>query len=322
MIELDCRPWNKRNLNTMLRDSTPSEALGYLYIPLGKAANTEIKRQLWDLEIRAGSDLPLPEDYFGVHNYKWVGKVEEWNTPWESYEPEDIDRLVADLMNKFVFTVVRNPYAKLLSGYLDKICRLQSQVASGAPGRKLNNFSLPDVPGSFAEFVDMVCAQSDKETDLHWSGQTYKTLYHFVRYSHVGHFEDLPAVFARISERFAATGRERSNEASHRTSASQKIREHYTDAIAEKVHARYREDFEVFGYGADPFAESLAPVRPAIASGEYSDFCRPLSRVVKHIQASERRKARQAFQRVAEKAAKVNRRLLLDDSLAAFAKQA
>jgi hypothetical protein len=315
MIELDCRPWNKWNLHSILRDSTPSSALGYLYVPLGKAANTEVKRHLWELEVRAGSDLPLPDDYFAVHNFRWAEASDARKTPWDGYNADDIDRLMADLMNKFAFTVVRNPYAKLLSGYLDKVVRWQGRVARNPDTNETSRFSLASVPTSFADFVDIVCAQPDRETDLHWTSQTYKTLFHFVKYNHIGHFEDLPGIFARINRRFVASEPERENVAGHRTSASGKVREHYTDAIAAKVYDRYREDFETFGYSADPFAGSLAPIRPALPSGEYSDFCRPLSRVIKHVLSGERRKAGQVLQRVQERAARIQRALLLDESL-------
>lgn len=174
MNAIDCRPWNKRNITTTLRDSTPSDALGYLFIPLGKAANTEVKRQLWELEHQAGSTVPVPEEYFAVHNYKWGGTKGEVETPWESYSGDDVDRLVGDLMNKYLFTVVRNPYTKLLSAYLDKIIKLQAKVAAGMPPEKYNGFNLPGVPQSFEAFVEMVCDQPDRDVDIHWAGQAYQ----------------------------------------------------------------------------------------------------------------------------------------------------
>lgn len=320
MDVIDCRPWNKRNLNSLLRDSTPSDALGYLFVPLGKAANTEVKRRLWELEVEAGSSLPVPEDYFAVHNYQWVGKVDEWNVPWDCYAPGDIDRLMADLMNKYVFTVVRNPYAKLLSAYLDKIAKLQAKVEAEVPDERINRFSLPEVPGSFAEFVEMVCMQSDKEVDLHWAGQSYKTLFDFVKYNHIGHFEDLETHFDRIAARFSRARPKLENKALHATSASRRIQEFYTETLAEKVHDRYREDFAIFGYSADLFSGDLAPVRPVLSSGRYCDFARQMSRVVKHLQSGERRKARAVIQKAQDRANRIHRELVLDESLRGLVK--
>ncbi|MEM8570110.1 MAG: sulfotransferase family protein [Pseudomonadota bacterium] len=322
MQVMDCRPWNKRNVFQVLRDSTPSNTLGYLFIPLGKAANTEIKRLLWELEVAAGSDLPVPDDYFAVHNYNWGSAPDSVQTPWDSYASDEIDRLTADLMNKFVFTVVRNPYSKLLSAYLDKIVKLQRRVADGKAGDKINRFRLPDVPGSFPEFVEMVCAQPDVDVDLHWVGQSYKTMFHFVKYNHIGHFETLPDSIRRVSGRFSVCVPERANSALHATSASTRLAEYYTDALAEKVYTRYREDFEVFGYDPDVSTGSLAPIREVASSGEYSDFCRPFARAVRHLTSNERRKARLMMEKLVEKAKKVNRELVLDSSLKRLVKSA
>lgn len=72
-MAVDARCFNLRSIADKLRDSAVSRKLGYFYIPIGKAANTETKRKLWELECAAGYQRKLPVDYFGVHSKRWGG---------------------------------------------------------------------------------------------------------------------------------------------------------------------------------------------------------------------------------------------------------
>ena len=67
--QVDLSPLRRSNLLELLRDCVRSFALGYIYVPLGKCANTDIKRMLWTAHNSIGYAEPVPDQYFEVHNF-------------------------------------------------------------------------------------------------------------------------------------------------------------------------------------------------------------------------------------------------------------
>lgn len=265
-----------------LRDSTLSARLDYAYFPLGKVANTEVKRCMWEIDHARGYEAPVPERYFGVHNKAWRGKPIP--TPWNAYQREgDLPRFLDDLRGRFIFSMVRNPYTRLLSGYLDKIVSIQKSETEALRDKRLRNYMLPAVPGDFGEFVDMICAQSDYQTNNHWKGQRYRIFYDFLPYGYLGHFEALEEVFGSLHARYGLAYTPREYKATHGTSKGlsqlERIRTHYTPELLDKVHARFRPDFEAFGYAQDP-EEGFAPVRAPLPSNSLGAFTPKLSEML------------------------------------------
>jgi hypothetical protein len=148
---------------------------------------------------------------------------------------------VAAFERFFKFTVVRNPYSRALSAYLDKI----------VSGRKLAY--LRRAPGaaplpSFADF----CTYLDRgglHENAHWAPQTSLMLIPIDRFDFMGRVETLSEDLKRILERVAPRGAVAGSDvASRRPRASASLAAHYDDRCAEIVRRLYRSDFEAFGY--------------------------------------------------------------------------
>ncbi|MFX7776439.1 sulfotransferase family 2 domain-containing protein, partial [Acinetobacter baumannii] len=85
---------------------------------------------------------------------------------------------------------VRNPFTRVLSGFLDKIRRNQPQKAqilrmSGRSGHDLS------VEISFSEFIDAICAMPDSMLDVHWALQSQVIFLDSINYDFIGRFEQL-----------------------------------------------------------------------------------------------------------------------------------
>lgn len=244
---LDARCWDARNLGNTLKDSVGSEALNYLYVPLGKVANTEIKRFLWSTHVQKQLyDQPLPDDYYAVHNWRGTKSTGKSPSPWRCYRPGELSNFLGDFETHFTFSVVRNPYTRLLSGYMDKIEKFRNLGEEIARKRKL-----PSLPRDFGEFVDVVASQSDREVDVHWVSQSYRLCLPFLKFKFLGLFEQLPDAMTTIASELGVPFENLPHNPKHQTGADARVEEFYDEAIAQKVYLRYRQDFEYFGYSAD-----------------------------------------------------------------------
>lgn len=147
----------------------------------------------------------------------------------------------------FRFCFVRNPYTRLLSAWLDKI--QGNQFQKSAITQQLGLGEDVSQPISFEQFVDAVVAQPVINMDQHWRVQYDQTYQTRIEYDQIGRFEnfqhDLIGIMEKIGIDHQAYYR---REAIHATSAGEKVRTHYTDALAEKVYEKYRIDFDHFGY--------------------------------------------------------------------------
>lgn len=262
--DIDPAPLRRLNLAELLRDCVRSFSLGYIYVPLGKCANTDIKRMLWAAHNGIGYAEPVPDDYFDVHNFGKLKSSGEVPSPWDHYRPTDFGQLIYDMTARrhlYRFSVVRNPYSRLLSGYLDKV-----QGDRSRRDGRLESLRLPEAPQSFEEFARMVCDQPNEKRNIHWADQVYKLGADFFEYDYIGHFEQLDAAKAHVIATLHLTVPDSAPPAIHRTGASELVRDSYSDEIASLVHRTFRRDFEMFGYSDDPAV--LAPVRPQLATGQ------------------------------------------------------
>jgi hypothetical protein len=161
-------------------------------------------------------------------------------------------RLLKDLgrgryRNHFRFTLVRNPYDRLLS------CDLHKLSADG-PGQGFRLLMYPEGPlrvgMSFAEFVEAVHEIPDEEANPHFrsqhvtvceDGPEKRPLADFI-----GRYENLKADFALITDRIGLEARLPHLLPSR--DAGRHYREYYDRRLARLAGERYRRDAEVFGY--------------------------------------------------------------------------
>lgn len=142
----------------------------------------------------------------------------------------------------FKFTVVRNPYTRVLSAFLDKIERF----------RERDNHNT-----TFAEFLQRL--RDDHRYlygNAHWVPQSDLMLIPVERFDLVGRVESLDRDLAQITGRIrpgtSDTITSTTSAGPPPTRASEKLRRYYDDpALIELVRAIYRDDFSAFGYSTD-----------------------------------------------------------------------
>ena len=153
----------------------------------------------------------------------------------------------------FTFTFVRNPLARLVSCYKERI------QASLPPPYKPDYFAAyypyAKTYGlcmglSFTEFADRVVQISDDQADRHFKTQS-STIYRTdgsCRVDFIGHLETIATDWPPLAKRFdLAENMIKANRAT-RTLRKDDYREYYTQALLEKVYAYYQKDFVHLGY--------------------------------------------------------------------------
>ena len=215
---------------------------GYMYAAVGKAANSTVKHHLYELEY-SGTRFKTKS----LHDRQSSPLLSPYQLPNE---------MLAEVLQsqRFVrFTVVRNPYSRILSCYLDRIVPANSQ-----PYRQLITV-LGRQAGesvSFDEFVRAICAQRPFDQNNHWRLQVAEVCFNEIRYDEVGKQETFAQDMARIWRRiahgkpipdFAAE-----NKAPSITSAERRLAEFYTADLIDLIRTAYAADFDTFGYSRDP----------------------------------------------------------------------
>ena len=147
------------------------------------------------------------------------------------------------------FTVVREPAARLLSAYLEKI--RQGLPQSEAVLEALQQG--PDAPESatditLAQFIDVVAGQTSRQQDPHWRRQVDQIGLPFVRYDAIIHLEDLDASWAKIGELTGVADLQEQFFCRNSTGASAKVADAYTPELLTRVGQVYAEDYRAFGY--------------------------------------------------------------------------
>ena len=214
----------------------PSLGLAYLRNP--KVACSSIQKSIW-LAID-------PDSFAGNPHARAVGPFND-NFREAIRDPQRFSTAV-------VFSVVRNPFSRVLSAYLDKTgATLDRAVWKGIADRL--GFQRSDRP-TLNEVLRRLVADNEPETmDHHLRPQAYNLLHDWVVPDFVGHFERFDAVNRFLAEH----GCEVEEHAPHATGAGERVASRFDAEAIELVREYYRLDFELYGYGDQPLA--LAPER-------------------------------------------------------------
>jgi len=197
----------------------------FLFTKNEKCANVTARISLQHLV--AGRQLP--------ENFK---DIDRWFAPL--LQPSDLRLPRIDDINDipFKFAVVRNPYSRLLSFFLNA---------------KRENFAskLGLDPGmNFADFIAQVTEQTPEEMNRHWKIQYYNIFCDVIRYDHFIRFENFEEDFRNVMSRFGAKTEIHSVHKGQ-SNAGTKITANYTPEIARKVREKFAIDFESFGYSTE-----------------------------------------------------------------------
>jgi hypothetical protein len=213
----------------------------YVYSAVGKAANSTVKHHLFELE------------YAGTR-YKTKSVHDRQSAPLLSpfQLPEDLLEEVLTSQKYFRFSVVRNPYSRLLSCYLDRIT-----LGNGAAYRQLIR-ALGKEEGytvSFSEFIRTACAQTPFAQNNHWRLQVAEICADVIPFDFIGKQEtfadDMSKIWSRIAPHRPMPKFNHSNKSPSVTGARSRLKDFYTEELAELVRIAYQSDFERFGYSQE-----------------------------------------------------------------------
>lgn len=153
---------------------------------------------------------------------------------------------------RFTFAFVRNPWDRLASCYLDKVCgQSKGTTVYGESGVALclERFGLFSRNMAFADFVDVVCRIPDYRADGHFRSQSSFLSWFggHIQPDFVGRYECLQNDFDVVAAKLGLRNSKLSK-LQTRATGSAGLEDLYTPEVYEKVRARYEEDVTRFGY--------------------------------------------------------------------------
>jgi hypothetical protein len=211
----------------------PAEKVFYNRIP--KAANSTMVKLILTLADLGEGD--------GHRNYKRI-------LPSHVRMPRsEVQALASGIYTRF--TVVRNPYDRVLSAYKDKILRRRRQFSRFAPALGASDGKIPSFE-TFCRFID----GGGLYRDAHWAPQSDLLLLPREDYDVIGRVESLSVDIERI---FTALGKPTPSAIprANRTEHTKTGRSHYTEESLDIVRRLYKRDFELFGYDPDNLPDTV-----------------------------------------------------------------
>ena len=166
-----------------------------------------------------------------------------------------------EVLRTELFTVVRNPYSRFLSAYMNK-------VEKDGAWRKLGGrfgFAPPTVP-SMSALLERLAEMVPADLDPHFRPQHLNVLHGVAPLQFVGHLEDMSTVERYLAGHGIALRGEARSVAS--TGASALVGERLDDTTRALVRQIYSRDFAAFGYSED-WRES-GPARNVVEGGSTS----------------------------------------------------
>ncbi len=225
------RLWSEQRLRIIDDRSVVSRSWRYVYIRIPKSANSSVVSALFGRFPEPGLD---PAD---------LDRAKVRATHFRNLGVGDLFRL----RGYFFFSVVRNPYGRVLSAFLDKFREGDKHLAMY--GERVATHDGGKV--TFRAFCRYLADGGEAE-NAHWMRQS-RILGLADRMDFVGRLEtldaDLERIFARIGgappDAIPRTG-------PPATAASKRLAEYYDAECAALVQQVYREDFTRFSYPIGP----------------------------------------------------------------------
>ncbi|MGM0404488.1 MAG: sulfotransferase family protein [Thermodesulfobacteriota bacterium] len=189
--------------------------LGFFYNRIPKAANSTVVTNL--ARLKFGREIAS----------KAAKKM--FKTPSALHARE-----VSQFSFLFTFTVVRNPYTRTLSAYLDKVER-----------RALRD----NKESSFRDFLYSL-QKGKLYSNAHWAPQSALLLLPADQFDFIGKVESIDTDLPYIKQKLQGKRPEKpfKSTLNNSTGASRKLRAYYDTETAEIVRMLFRNDFETFGY--------------------------------------------------------------------------
>ena len=202
-------------MKTIQAEIKYSKKYNIAYINNPKVGCTTIKRSL------------IGYDVDNIHDHKHFSKIKDQNAS--------------------IFTVVRNPFVRALSGYLNKIGLERDDPYTWKNFTKRYGISESDNI-SFKEFLTFLDQDKEPETiDPHFRQQYFNISFDTLKPNFIGRLESMKDVEIYLSA-FKVRIETRDG---NKTEAKKKLEKYYDEDIIELVKRIYSRDFENFGYSTD-----------------------------------------------------------------------
>jgi hypothetical protein len=221
----------------------------YLYFEMPKAACSTLK----DLILRAESCPDIPTDAYiaGKETRRDMGihLREALTIPSLVDLDDETQRDVLESPSYFRLLVVRNPYARLVSAWRNKIlvCEpgfeyIHERISGGVPPSHKKSLI------SFDAFIRFVTEEDLDTCNPHWRRQVSHSFFPAMNFSCIGQTEKLQDALSAL-QRHAGSGVGLQTRTIN-ASGFQKDPA-ITAELADKIYDLYRLDFETFGYDRD-----------------------------------------------------------------------
>ncbi len=222
-------------MNCMFHRNILIDKYKSIYFFLPKTGSTSVKSNLAKLlEMENTEELP-----HGIHNPKTF--------PFPFVKQNELDSTYKEY---FKFTIVRNPWSRLVSCYRDKI-----RPAEYNKNGIINGVAIPLINCSdkfyggmsFGSFVDVVCSISDATANNHFRSQLFQLTNSEgeLLVNYIGKLESLNESLNEITQKTGIPGNEMPH--FHKTSSKPYL-EYYNNELVEKVKQRFKEDIDFFEY--------------------------------------------------------------------------
>lgn len=224
--------------------------LPHIYVSNQKAACSTVKNSLLSKIFGKGSDQI---NDLSLHRRS----TGPFARPFFQYNP----KAMAEAARLPMFTVVRNPYVRLLSAYLNKL-RPDNPIATRFCRRY---FLDPDQIEllSFRQLLEVIATEHPRRVDPHFRAQYINTLIFHVDFEFIGAVEEMGMVAGYL----AGYDTELVDWIDHATGAAEQLERYYDDNAVDLVRRIFAEDFDIFGYSRD-IATAGEPPRPASEGGQ------------------------------------------------------
>jgi len=152
-----------------------------------------------------------------------------------------------EMRNAVVFSVVRNPFTRTLSAYLQKVGKRGEPSWEKFTRRYRLKRSVTQDDVSFLDFLKLIADEPDEALDRHFGPQYLNLLLPFSSPKFVGRVEAMEEV-AKFLADFDVSLEFR---APHATNANEKVFQAYTPECIDIVRRKFADDFRIFGYSTD-----------------------------------------------------------------------
>ena len=217
----------------------------YAFCPISKVANSSIKAFLLEAEAKS-CGLHMREfepNKRNVHDVTYGPLLRPFQLP----KQQVYNILTSGKFTRFVF--VRDPVARLVSCYLDRVRTVRSvphqEVAKGI-GKEVG------AEISFKEFVEFVASQDVIDMNPHWRPQFYEGFLDKVKYDHVMRLEnfqnDMGEILTKLYPRVGRDINISENFSPSQTNANDKKIDLVDKGMKAFIEEIYKVDMEHLGY--------------------------------------------------------------------------